>query len=137
MSDQDFSYYQSQAVTTAIYRNSCSTLSSRMNYVRDGLVSEVGEICDKFKKFVRDDPRQEGIYLLNRLHNTGTLSPNRQERIEEFRVGVGLEIGDCLWYLALLADELGLDFHDIMVSNLKKLDSRYEKGTLQGSGDHR
>jgi NTP pyrophosphatase (non-canonical NTP hydrolase) len=47
------------------------------------------------------------------------------------------ELGDCLWYIAVLADDFGLKLEDIAEHNLKKLASRQKRGTLTGSGDHR
>lgn len=35
------------------------------------------------------------------------------------------EIGDCLWYLAILAKEAGMSFEDIMAQNIAKLKARY------------
>jgi len=42
-----------------------------------------------------------------------------------------------VWYLARLADSVGLKLSDVMNYNLAKLESRKERGTLQGSGDNR
>lgn len=35
------------------------------------------------------------------------------------------EIGDCFWYLAILAKEAGMSFEDIMAQNINKLKTRY------------
>lgn len=35
------------------------------------------------------------------------------------------EIGDCLWYLAQMANALGMKLEDIASSNIKKLETRY------------
>ena len=47
------------------------------------------------------------------------------------------ELGDVLWYVAVLAADLGLSLDDIASSNLAKLDSRRGRGELGGSGDRR
>ena len=47
------------------------------------------------------------------------------------------EIGDVLWYAAMLARELDLDLGEIGQANLDKLASRKERGVLTGSGDDR
>ena len=47
------------------------------------------------------------------------------------------EIGDVLWYLAALSQELGLELQDIAEQNILKLQSRKDRGLLSGSGDNR
>tara|TARA_R100001015_G_C4619386_1_gene176102 strand:+ start:375 stop:704 length:330 start_codon:yes stop_codon:yes gene_type:complete len=78
-------------------------------YLSLGLVSEAGEVAGKVKKHIRD----------------GTES------------NVASEIGDVLWYCAMLANELDANLGKIMEDNLHKLSSRKERGTLSGSGDNR
>ncbi|MDX8383532.1 MAG: MazG nucleotide pyrophosphohydrolase domain-containing protein, partial [Ghiorsea sp.] len=51
--------------------------------------------------------------------------------------GIVAELGDVLWYVAMVAKECGSSLEDIANSNLAKLRSRDERGTLQGSGDER
>ena len=47
------------------------------------------------------------------------------------------EIGDVLWYCALLADDLGYTLQQIAEMNISKLKSRMASGNIQGSGDNR
>ena len=47
------------------------------------------------------------------------------------------EIGDVLWYCAMLATELNVSLGKLMENNLDKLYNRKKRGTLQGSGDSR
>jgi NTP pyrophosphatase (non-canonical NTP hydrolase) len=47
------------------------------------------------------------------------------------------EIGDVLWYCAVLAKEMEMDLGHIMENNLQKLADRKKRGTLSGSGDNR
>ena len=47
------------------------------------------------------------------------------------------EIGDCLWYIAVLASDFGIKLSDIASANLEKLEKRKERGTIHGSGDNR
>ena len=78
-------------------------------YLSLGLASEAGEVAGKVKKYIRD----------------GTVS------------NVTSEIGDVLWYCAMLANELDANLGKIMEDNLHKLSSRKERGALAGSGDNR
>ena len=50
---------------------------------------------------------------------------------------VASEIGDVLWYCAMLASEMNVSLGKIMEGNLDKLYDRKERGKLQGSGDTR
>lgn len=47
------------------------------------------------------------------------------------------ELGDVLWYLSQLCNELDLDLGTIADGNLSKLLDRKSRGKLQGSGDDR
>jgi len=80
-------------------------------YPAMGLANEAGEVLGKVKKKIRD-----GAF-------------DREATINE--------LGDVLWYVAVLADDLGVSLSDVAKINLDKLNSRKERGTLQGSGDNR
>jgi NTP pyrophosphatase (non-canonical NTP hydrolase) len=41
------------------------------------------------------------------------------------RVNLAEEIGDLFWYCAIIADELGFNFEEVMEKNIEKLKSRY------------
>src|SRR6056300_920357 len=82
-----------------------------LEYLALGLTSEAGEVAGKIKKIIRDG------------------KGNKE--------AIAYEIGDVLWYCAVLASELGVELNDIMKKNLQKLHDRKERGTLQGSGDRR
>ena len=46
-------------------------------------------------------------------------------------------MGDVLFYVAALADDLGYTLQDVVDANEQKLSSRKERGVLKGSGDNR
>lgn len=77
-----------------------------------GLCGEAGEISEKIKKWLRKDGELDKEALL-------------------------LELGDPLWYITSLADDLGYTLQDVVDANVSKLSSRKERGVLKGSGDHR
>lgn len=77
-----------------------------------GLVGEAGEISEKVKKWLRGD------------------KPLDKEAILK-------ELGDPLWYIASLADDLGFTLQDVVDANVEKLSSRKERGVLKGEGDDR
>ena len=75
-----------------------------------GLCGEAGEVAEKIKKHMRD-----GRSL----------------------VGVGLELGDVLWYISALADDLGVTLDEIAQANVDKLKSRMRRNKISGDGDNR
>jgi NTP pyrophosphatase (non-canonical NTP hydrolase) len=103
--------YQRDAMTYAVGDQTATLL-----YGACGLAGETGEVCDKIKKIVRDD--------------AGVVSPEKLEALK-------LELGDCLWYLARIAQILGLPLARVADANLMKLLDRHQRNTLQGSGDNR
>lgn len=104
--------YQLAALTTAAPKDKPNELL----HLVLGLVGESGEIAEKFKKWIRD-------------HNSDEHKIDRED--------VAKELGDVLWYIAVLADYLDLDLDDVAQSNLAKLASRQARGVLGGAGDHR
>lgn len=108
----EFNAYQVGAKTTAIYPK-----ESAVEYLTLGLASEAGEVADKVKKHIRDS---DGDY-------TDSV----------FRSAISKEIGDVLWYAAVLAWELGIDLNDIAKQNIDKLFDRYDRNVIRGSGDER
>jgi NTP pyrophosphatase (non-canonical NTP hydrolase) len=103
--------YQEAARRTAVYADRFAVV-----YPALGLASEAGEVAGKVKKALRD--RQ------------GDFDPPSVEAIED-------ELGDVLWYVAILAADLGLSLDAIAIRNVEKLRSRMERGRLGGEGDLR
>ena len=99
--------YQQQAAKTAIYPP-----HSANQYLIAGLAGEVGELASIFAKHWRGD---------------GDLNPDHATA----------ELGDVLWFVAMLAEELGYDLSTIAQNNLDKLADRANRGKLKGNGDNR
>ena len=107
LNKMNFRDYQEVAASTAIYPE-----SAKLTYPLLGLAGEVGEVCEKAKKHIRD---------------------GRELDKEDMKK----ELGDVLWYLSAVARDLDIDLQDVAVSNIEKLQSRKDRGVLQGSGDNR
>ena len=105
-------FYEMKASQTAIFPK-----TQALEYLALGLTSEAGEVAGKVKKLIRDGEDMEGFELK--------------------KLAIASEIGDVLWYCAMMAKEVGVPLNEIMKENLKKLHGRKERGTLQGSGDDR
>ena len=112
MSNITATEYQRRAAETAIYPD-----NKALEYLTLGLAGEAGEIANKAKKLIRDGAdREEHHAKLNAM---------------------GHEIGDVMWYCAVLAAEMGMDLGHVMENNLRKLADRKARGALSGSGDNR
>ena len=105
-------FYEMKAGQTAIFPK-----YKALEYLALGLTSEAGEVAGKVKKLIRDGEDVEGFELK--------------------KIAIASEIGDVLWYCAMMAKEVGVPLNTIMQENLRKLHGRKERGTLQGSGDER
>jgi len=110
MQEISFNEYQRAALSTAVYPD-----LGKAVYPTLGLAGEAGEVAEKIKKYHRD-----GV-----------------SSFEAFQATMRKELGDVLWYVAVIADELGMDLIDIAEANIAKLAARKTAGTLQGSGDDR
>ena len=106
----NFNEYQEMAKTTAIYDKKHQIL-----YPALGLAGEAGEVANKVKKLIRDG----------------------YEKNQDYRKALSHEIGDVLWYCAVLADDIGCDLQSIANNNLIKLKDRQARGVIGGSGDKR
>ena len=90
--------------------------SDKMEEALLGLAGEVGELCDQYKKY---------------MHQGHDLDYNHMAE----------EAGDVLWYLAEIADALGLTLEDIARRNIDKLRKRYPDGfdperSINREGEH-
>ncbi len=107
-----FEEYQKASRHTVVYPNA----GKNFIYPTLGLAGEVGEVVEKIKKAMRDKD-----YVID----------------DAYKMEIGKEMGDVLWYIAQLSTELGLSLEDIVRMNMEKLQSRAERGMLHGDGDNR
>ncbi len=111
----NFKDYQEKAVTTAIYPEKGTGSKLALAYVALGAGNEAGEVQGKIKKYLRGD----------------------SELTEEKRLAILDEVGDTIWYLAGVAEELGYTLDEAAERNIDKLFDRKERGVLKGNGDTR
>ena len=107
----DLDMYQKVALTTAIYPREQAII-----YPTLGLTGEAGEVANKVKKIIRDGSDSKDEKLVSEIK---------------------AEIGDCLWYIAVLANDFDIKLSDIASANLEKLANRKQNNTIHGSGDAR
>ena len=104
--------YQARSRRTATYPDA----GENIVYPTLGLAGEAGEVAEKVKKLVRDK-------------NSDLAQLDRDD--------MAAELGDVLWYTAVLADFLDLSLDDVARRNVDKLADRQRRAVLGGSGDNR
>lgn len=108
--------YQELAGKTAIYPGKGEQGNPQgLTYTALGLTGEAGEVANKIKKVIRGDKRI-------------TLA---------LEADIAAELGDVLWYTAMLASELGFGLEQIAEKNIQKLDLRKQNNAIMGDGDNR
>lgn len=81
------------------------------NYLALGLCEEAGEVAKHFAKKIRDGKFDEKAVMK--------------------------ELGDVLWFVAMLANKTGYTLEDVARINLFKLRDRQMRGVINGNGDER
>ena len=97
------------ARSTAVYPEEYKVV-----YPALGLCGEAGEVAEKVKKTVRGD-----------------------SSLNEVTGSIAMELGDVLWYVAVLADDLGITLDQIANWNVDKLQRRMKSNKIKGDGDNR
>ena len=72
-----------------------------------GLAGEAGEVANKVKKMLRDD----------------NLDKN----------AIASEIGDVLWYAAMLSKDLNIELHDVAIQKLAAISVNFERHFMRRS----
>lgn len=95
-------------------RATCLESAKNLPYLIAGLAAETGEVAGKYAKYIRD-------------------------RTEFYKLEEDLvkELGDVLWFVAVMADNMGVTLEQVAQQNIDKLYSRQQRGVLKGSGDER
>ena len=92
------------------YQTKCLATANKMVGSREdfavlglGLAGESGEVADHIKKYIGHGHELD------------------REKLKK-------ELGDVLWYVAVLAQQLGFCLGDVMATNIEKLEKRYPNG---------
>jgi len=81
-----------------------------------GMAEESGEVAGKIKKWYRGDFGDDA---------------------DRFRSDLQAEMGDLLWYVAMLHNLYDMTLEETMIMNVEKLLDRQSRDKIQGSGDVR
>ncbi|MGI8470501.1 MAG: nucleoside triphosphate pyrophosphohydrolase family protein [Pyrinomonadaceae bacterium] len=105
---QTFADYKNAITPMIVYPR--ATKIEALQYLALGLNGEAGEVADQIKKAMRNDDGEISVERLVKLRS---------------------ELGDVLWYLTRLADELETNLAEVANENVEKLLARKEQGTLR------
>jgi len=103
--------YQQWTINTAIYPGAGKGGLDELLYLALGLNGEAGEVAEKVKKLFRDGTFDTELFIK--------------------------ELGDVIYYWARLCEAVNVDASEVILENQWKLNSRLERGKIQGSGDER
>ena len=107
----DFKEYQKAALRTAKTGPERSRNDRLANWAL-GLIGEAGEIAEEMKKHLYHEHELDHAALVK-------------------------ELGDVLWYLAVLAQEVGVELEEVAATNIAKLRRRYPNGFSAASSIRR
>lgn len=116
--------YQRRAMDTRM--DSCANDT----YMLFGLMAEVGEIADKIAKWRRKGIARMDMDLM--VFNTSNVRD-----VKEYKTELMKELGDCMWFIAGISEQLGFSLEDVCQTNLAKLKDRQQRGVIVGNGDNR
>ena len=127
------------------YQNSAQSTNLMGNnhlYHLLGLISEVGEVA----QYITSDDTE--VYdILRDFASVAKRADTVAKNMRKYKVHHEYwftmnaesknELGDCAWFLAMLASSYGWYLSDVFRSNIAKLKARKESGTIVGIGDNR
>lgn len=104
--------------STAALRTKTLSKDIITRYLLFGLAGETGEVLEKSKKLLRNKNVDDIFTYLK-----------REEATEDREIFLK-ELGDVLWYIAVIADEVNSSLEEVANLNINKLASRVTNGTL-------
>lgn len=121
MEPMNLNFYQDCARKTAQGHN--------LDHFVHGLTEEAGEVAGVMKRFHRGDDQygEPG-------HGPNSALPALSQYARDKLVA---ELGDVLWYVAMIADIVEVRLEDVAIKNVQKLLDRKKRNVITGSGDDR
>jgi NTP pyrophosphatase (non-canonical NTP hydrolase) len=111
MSPMELNEYQIEAERTRGVYATALPQPMHLVYTALGLSGEAGEVANKVKKVYRD--------------GGGVISADAKRQLKD-------ELGDVLWYVAMMAYELAVTLDDVAAFNVGKLRARHLTGAGTG-----
>lgn len=115
--------YQAKALSTVVFPEEWG-----IAYCALKLSGEAGEVAEEVGKAIRAGE------LVFPMGSAPTGSAARDSAPEKLREALRDELGDVLWYVAVLAHQLNYSLEEIAAANLAKLQARKQRGELKHHG---
>lgn len=111
------------------------------NYVKNATNTEAPITGDMVVRF----SKSENIRLLHAGIGMATESGEFLDMLKKHlyygkpldKVNLAEEVGDLMWYCALAMDALGIDFNQVLETNIKKLAARYPEKFTEFDAENR
>ena len=127
--------YQEKAMST------CLPSSDNFSYMMFGLVEEVGELAGKISKAIRKQQVSIGVdvELASQMREEDVFANDIYflDDASELRGAIKKELGDVMWMVAGLCNQIGWTLEEVCQENLDKLADRAKRGKIEGNGDDR
>jgi NTP pyrophosphatase (non-canonical NTP hydrolase) len=107
----EFKKYQEVAMSTKVYG-----VGESIIYPSLKLNGEAGEVAEKVGKVLRD---KQGYFTTS----------DKDE--------IAKELGDVLWYITAVAEDIGYTLQEVAELNLVKVLDRRDRNVIHGNGDNR
>ena len=106
-----------------------------MSYNIDEYIADVKKT--EIKDYTKAANRLNDIQIARLMHGVMGISTEGAELLDAFKkhifygkeldvVNIKEEIGDIVWYLGIICDELNITFEEVMKMNVDKLKARYD-----------
>ena len=110
-------------------QSTCLASSFNFSHLAFGLIAEIGEVADLVAKWVR----KRMAFIKNDFLVFNT---SEEAEAQSFRDKIIKELGDVLWFVALLSEYLGVSFEELANRNIAKLAERKRANTIINHEDH-
>lgn len=103
-------------------------------------LKEYQKLCKKTARDFDDKEKEILTWGLGMAGEAGDVAGCIKKTIShknDQKAGIKENLGDTLWYMAMICDYFGWDFDEILEENIEKLKKRYPEGFTENRADRR
>ncbi|MDP3991177.1 MAG: nucleoside triphosphate pyrophosphohydrolase family protein [Candidatus Nealsonbacteria bacterium] len=97
-------------------------------------LKEYQELCKKTAQKHQDKEKEIFTWALGMAGEAGDVAGCIKKTVShknDQKAGIKENLGDTMWYMAMICNFFGWDFDEVLAENIKKLEKRYPKGFTQ------